>query len=298
MDGTHRGKPVSIRANRVILAAGAIGSPALLERSGIGSEEVLKPLGIDVKTELLGVGENLQDHLQVRLQYRLERGDTLNQRANSWIGRIKMGLQYAYNQSGPLSMAPSQLGAFFKSSDDVDRADLEFHIQPMSADKLGTELHPFPGMTASVCQLRPNSRGTSHISGTKASNAPTIDPRYFADAYDREVVCKAIEKTRALMDHPLLKEFAPSEHKPGRTQQTPEDLIQAAGDVATTIFHPVGTAKMGPDSDPMAVVSDKLEVHGVSGLYVADASIMPTITSGNTHAPAVMIAERLSEWLN
>ena len=298
MDGTHRGKPVSIRANRVILAAGAIGSPALLERSGIGSEEVLKPLGIDVKTRLPGVGENLQDHLQVRLQYRLERGDTLNQRANSWIGRIKMGLQYAYNQSGPLSMAPSQLGAFFKSSDDVDRADLEFHIQPMSADKLGTELHPFPGMTASVCQLRPNSRGTSHISGTKASNAPTIDPRYFADAYDREVVCKAIEKTRALMDHPLLKEFAPSEHKPGRTQQTPEDLIQAAGDVATTIFHPVGTAKMGPDSDPMAVVSDKLEVHGVSGLYVADASIMPTITSGNTHAPAVMIAERLSEWLN
>ena len=298
MDGTHRGKPVSIRANRVILAAGAIGSPALLERSGIGSEEVLKPLGIDVKTELLGVGENLQDHLQVRLQYRLERGDTLNQRANSWIGRIKMGLQYAYNQSGPLSMAPSQLGAFFKSDDDVERADLEFHIQPMSADKLGTELHPFPGMTASVCQLRPKSRGTSHISGTKASDAPTIDPRYFSDAYDREVVCKAIEKTRALMDHPLLEEFGPTEHKPGRTQQTPEDLIQAAGDVATTIFHPVGTAKMGADSDPMAVVSNKLEVHGVRNLYIADASVMPTITSGNTHAPAVMVAERLAEWLD
>ena len=298
VDGVHRGKPISIRASRVILAAGAIGSPALLERSGIGAEHVLKPHRIDLKAHLPGVGENLQDHLQVRLQYRLERGDTLNQRANSWIGRIKMGLQYAYNQSGPLSMAPSQLGAFFKSSDEVDRADLEFHIQPMSADKLGTELHQFPGMTASVCQLRPRSRGKTHISGTQANDTPIIDPRYLSDQYDQDVVCKAIEKTRVLMDHPYLEEFAPTEHKPGRTQETSEDLIKAAGDVATTIFHPVGTAKMGPDTDPMAVVSERLEVHGISGLYIADASIMPTITSGNTHAPAVMIAERLADWLN
>ena len=298
MDGTQRGKPVAIRANRVILAAGTIGSPALLERSGIGSEDILKPLNIDVKTNLPGVGENLQDHLQVRLQYRLEHGDTLNQRANSWLSRIKMGLQYAYNQSGPLSMAPSQLGAFFKSSDEVDRADLEFHIQPMSADKLGTDLHPFPGMTASVCQLRPQSRGTTHISGTRASDAPVIDPKYLSAFYDRQVVCQAIEKTRSLMDHPLLRDFAPTEHRPGRTQTTHDELIQAAGDVATTIFHPVGTAKMGSDADPTTVVSDRLEVHGIRGLYIADASVMPTITSGNTHAPAVMIAERLAEWLN
>ena len=298
MDGTQRGKPVAIRADRVILAAGAIGSPALLERSGIGSEDVLKPLNIDVKTHLPGVGENLQDHLQVRLQYRLEHGDTLNQRANSWLGRIKMGLQYAYNQSGPLSMAPSQLGAFFKSSDEVDRADLEFHIQPMSADKLGTDLHPFPGMTASVCQLRPQSRGTTHIAGTRASDAPVIDPQYLSASYDRQVVCQAIEKTRALMDHPLLQDFAPTEHRPGRTQTTHDELVQAAGEVATTIFHPVGTAKMGSDADPTTVVSHRLEVHGIRGLYIADASVMPTITSGNTHAPAVMIAERLAEWLN
>ena len=298
MDGTQRGKPIAIRANRVILAAGTIGSPALLERSGVGSEDILRPLNIDVKTHLPGVGENLQDHLQVRLQYRLEHGDTLNQRANSWLGRIKMGLQYAYNQSGPLSMAPSQLGAFFKSSDEVDRADLEFHIQPMSADKLGTDLHPFPGMTASVCQLRPQSRGTTHIAGTRASDAPVIDPQYLSASYDREVVCQAIEKTRSLMDHPLLQDFVPTEHRPGRTQTTHDELIQAAGDVATTIFHPVGTAKMGSDADPTTVVSDRLEVHGVRGLFIADASVMPTITSGNTHAPAVMIAERLAEWLN
>jgi len=297
MDGTQRGKAISIRANRVILAAGSIGSPALLERSGIGAEDILKPLGIKIQTQLLGVGENLQDHLQVRLQYKLEQGETLNQMANSWLGKLKMGLQYAYNQSGPLSMAPSQLGAFFKSSDAVERADLEFHIQPMSADKLGTELHPFPGMTASVCHLRPQSRGHSHISGTKASDEPIIDPRYLSDAYDREVACHAIQKTRDLMDHPMLETFAPTEHKPGRTQNTDNELIKAAGDVATTIFHPVGTAKMGPQSDPMAVVSDRLEVHGSQNLYIADASVMPTITSGNTHAPTVMIAERLAEWL-
>jgi choline dehydrogenase len=298
MEGTCRGQPVSIRAQRVILAAGAIGTPALLERSGIGDEAVLAPLGIQVHTQLLGVGNNLQDHLQVRLQYRLKRGDTLNQQANSWFGRVKMALQYAYNQSGPLSMAPSQLGAFFKSSDDVDRPDLEFHIQPMSADQLGTKLHPFPGMTASVCQLRPTSRGSTHISGPRASDAPRIDPRYLSETHDQQVVCQAIEKTRALMDHPLLDQFSPSEHKPGRTQNTPDELIQAAGDVASTIFHPVGTAKMGPATDTMAVVSEKLEVHGVQHLYIADASVMPTITSGNTHAPTVMIAERLASWLS
>jgi choline dehydrogenase len=168
----------------------------------------------------------------------------------------------------------------------------------MSADQLGTKLHPFPGMTASVCQLRPTSRGSTHISGPRASDAPRIDPRYLSETHDQQVVCQAIEKTRALMDHPLLDQFSPSEHKPGRTQNTPDELIQAAGDVASTIFHPVGTAKMGPATDTMAVVSEKLEVHGVQHLYIADASVMPTITSGNTHAPTVMIAERLASWLS
>ncbi len=295
---SHGGRSIEIRADRVVLAAGSIGTPALLERSGIGSEQVLTPLGIKVRQTLLGVGENLQDHLQVRLQYRLAHGETLNQKANSWFGRIKMGLQYAYNQSGPLSMAPSQLGAFFKSSDDLERADLEFHIQPMSADKLGDKLHPFPGMTASVCHLQPASRGSIHISGKHASDTPLINPRYLSDSKDRNVVCQAIHKTRELMDHPHLKELGPIEHKPGRYQSTDEEIIKAAGDVSTTIFHPVGTAKMGPASDPMAVVSEHLEVHGCRNLFVADASILPTITSGNTHAPAVMIAERLADWLS
>ena len=185
---------MSIHAERVVQPPVRVGSPSLLERSGIGSESVLKPLGIPIRNRLEGVGKNQQDHLQVRLQYRLEASETLNQQAGSWLGRIKMGLQYAYNQSGPLSMAPSQLGAFFKSSDKVDRPDLEFHIQPMSADKLGTDLHPFPGMTASVCHLRPESRGTIHISGTNASDAPIIDPNYLSETYDCDVVCRAIKK--------------------------------------------------------------------------------------------------------
>lgn len=291
------GRRIQVSAGRVILAAGAIGSPALLERSGVGDSARLKALEIPVVHHSAGVGENLQDHLQVRLQYRLAQGDTLNQRANSLWGRAKMALQYAYNQSGPLAMAPSQLGAFFKSSDAVDRADLEFHIQPMSADKLGTTLHPFPGMTASVCHLRPFSRGHTHISGTRATDAPRIDPNYLSDPEDQKVVVRAMRKTRELMAHEGLHPFAPTEHKPGPSIQSDAELLKAAGEIATTIFHPVGTAKMGSADDPDAVVSHRLNVHGLDNLYIADASVMPNITSGNTHAPVVMIAERLAEWL-
>lgn len=297
VESTIEGKQTRILAQTVIIAAGSIGTPALLERSGIGQETILRRHGIKPVRILEGVGENLQDHLQIRLQYRLSKGDTLNQRANSWLGRIRMGLQYAWSQSGPLAMAPSQLGAFFKSSDAAERADLEFHIQPMSAESLGDKLHPFPGMTASVCHLRPLSRGSTHISGPKTADPPTIDPKYLSNSNDRTVACAAIRKTRVLMDHPLLKEFAPTEHKPGREVQSDQELIKAVGDIATTIFHPVGTAKIGSDSDPKAVVSEKLAVHGLSGLYIADASVMPSITSGNTHAPVVMIAERLAHWL-
>lgn len=292
-----RGQRVAIHAARVILAAGAVGTPAILERSGIGQPELLESLDIPVHRAMPGVGENLQDHLQIRLQYRLASGDTLNTRAKSLWGRTKMAVEYAFNRSGPLSMAPSQLGAFFKSSETVDRADLEFHIQPMSADQLGTRLHPFPGMTASVCNLRPTSRGSIHIQGPHHSEAPLIDPRYLSTANDRRVAIDAIRKTRALMDHPDLKTFGPTEHRPGRALKTDDELIKAAGDVASTIFHPVGTAKMGPASDPLSVVDSKLAVHGIEQLYIADASIMPTITSGNTHAPTVMIAERLADWL-
>lgn len=298
VDIVERGQSRRIHADRVILAAGAIGTPALLERSGVGQEAILKPLNIPLHLRLDGVGENLQDHLQVRLQYRLKQGETLNQLANSWLGRAKMAAQYAFNQSGPLSMAPSQLGAFFKSSEAVDRADLEFHIQPMSADKLGTQLHDFPGMTASVCHLRPHSRGSTHIQTNHVADAPAIDPQYLSASEDRQVVVQAIRKTRALMQHEGLAEFGPVEHKPGPGLISDAELIKAAGDIATTIFHPVGTARMGDANDPHAVVSHRLQVHGLDNVWIADASVMPTITSGNTHAPVVMIAERLADWLS
>ncbi len=293
-----RGVQTEIHAGRVIIAAGAIGTPALLERSGIGRPDILTDHGIEVHHELPGVGENLQDHLQIRLQYRLDSGDTLNTRARSWWGRVKMGLEYALNRSGPLSMAPSQLGAFFKSAEHIERANLEFHIQPMSADTLGTNLHPFPGMTASVCNLRPTSRGSTHIQGPQIGEAPRIDPNYLNSEDDRQVAIDAVRRTRALMDHPSLRSFGPEEYRPGRSKQTDAELIQAIGDVAATIFHPVGTAKMGDASDPQAVVTPQLSVHGLEHLYIADASVMPQITSGNTHAPTVMIAERLADWLH
>ena len=295
---TIEGKPAIIRADRVILAAGAIGTPAILERSGIGRESILQKHGIPVRTCLPGVGENLQDHLQIRLQYQLASGDTLNQRTNSWLGRIRMILEYAFNRSGPLSMAPSQLGAFFKSSESLSRPDLEFHIQPMTADKLGIDLHSFPGMTASVCHLRPTSRGSTHISGKAARQVPIINPNYLSTESDRFVALNAIRKTRDLMDHPELKQFGPTEYSPGRHLQTDGELINATGDIATTIFHPVGSAKMGSEKDPEAVVSRRLKVFGHEGLFIADASVMPKITSGNTHAPVVMIAERIAHWLN
>ena len=293
----QNGQSQIIRAGRVILAAGAIGTPALLERSGIGQEQHLQSLQVPVHQVLNGVGENLQDHLQIRLQYRLKHGDTLNQRANSLLGRLTMAAQYAYNRSGPLSMAPSQLGAFFKSSETVDRADLEFHIQPMSADKLGTQLHEFPGMTASVCHLRPSSRGATHIQSVDPKAAPAIDPRYLSAPEDQQIAIQAIRRTRELMRHPELNSFAPVEHKPGAELTSDTELLQAAGDIATTIFHPVGTAAMGNENDPNAVVSHRLQVHGLDNVFIADASVMPYITSGNTHAPVVMIAERLADWL-
>ena len=282
----------------VLLSAGAIATPAILQRSGIGSESALKAAGVPLRRRLEGVGANLQDHLQIRVQFKVKNATTLNCLNGSVWGKAKMGLQYALNQSGPLSMAPSQLGAFLKSDPSLARADLEYHVQPMSADKLGTELHPFPGMTASICNLRPSSRGTVHIRSDDPSAAPRIDPNYLSTESDRAIAAQSITITREIARQPADAAFSPEEIKPGPQWQSGEELAKAAGDIATTIFHPSCTCKMGSDDDAMAVCDSDLKVREFNNLYIADASVMPTITSGNTHAPVVMIAETLAEKLS
>lgn len=279
----------------LILATGAVASPVILQRAGIGPASVLKEHGIAVRHELPGVGENLQDHLQVRLAFKVEGTRTLNQRANSLVGKMMMGVEYMLFQSGPLSMAPSQLGCFAKSDPSRETPNLQYHIQPLSTEKLGEALHPFPAFTASVCNLRPESRGYVRLRSSDPADAPVIKPNYLADPADRKVAADAIKLTRRIAKAPALARFNPREFKPGAQIESDEDLARAAGDIATTIFHPVGTCKMG--SDPMAVVDERLRVHGIAGLRVVDASIMPTITSGNTNSPVVMIAEKASEMI-
>ncbi len=274
----------------VILASGAIGSPQLLELSGIGSGERLHDLEIPVVHELPGVGENLQDHLQIRMVYKVSHTETLNKRANRLLGRLGMAVQYALARRGPLAMAPSQVGCFARSDASRETPDLEYHIQPLSTEKLGANLHPFHAFTASVCNLRPQSRGSVHLSTASPQDAPGIRPNYLSAPYDRDVAVKAMRLTRRICAAPGLARFEPEEFKPGADVESEADLLRAAGDIATTIFHPVGSCKMG--SDPMAVVDERLCVHGLEGLRVVDASIMPTITSGNTNSPTVMIAEK------
>ena len=295
--GTQDGQPRRWEADRILLATGAVATPVILERSGIGDPDHLTQLDIVPVHPLPGVGQNLQDHLQIRLSYRVSQGDTLNQRANRWQSRCKMAFDYALNRSGPLAMAPSQLGAFFRSSETVDRPDLEFHIQPLSADRLGTQLHPWPGITASVCHLRPRSRGTIHAASRDPQAAPRIDPHYLSDPMDQAVAIRAMRMTRSILQQPNLAPFQPEEYRPGADAQSDAALLHAASEIATTIFHPVGTAKMGLVSDRTAVVSPRLDVHGLDNLWIADASIFPVIPSGNTHAPTVMVAERLADWL-
>ena len=291
-----RGAPSFVRARaEVILAAGAIGSVALLQLSGVGPADELRALGIPVVHSSAGVGANLQDHLQLRLAYEVAGVPTLNRQANSLFGKAWMGVQYALWRRGPLTMSPSQLGAFVRSDPSVESPDLEYHVQPLSLDRFGEPLHRFPAFTASVCQLRPASRGTVKVTSPKWQDAPDIRPNYLSDPYDRAVVANAIRVTRRIVGMPALAKYRPKEFKPGIEYQTEEELIRAAGDVGTTIFHPVGTAKMGPESDRFAVVDDRLRVRGVSGLRVIDASVMPTITSGNTNSPTLMIAERGAE---
>ena len=279
----------------VLLAAGAVKSPQLLELSGIGSPAVLRAHGIDVVRALDGVGENLQDHLQVRCAYKVHNTRTLNEWSRTPWGKAGIALRYLLFRSGPMSMAPSQLGAFVKSDPSRETADLEYHVQPLTLDRFGEPLHPFPGFTASVCNLRPESRGSIHIRDRNPASPPVIRPNYLSAAADRQVAADAIRLTRRIVGAKAMQRFQPEEFKPGPHVASDEELAAAAGDIATTIFHPVGTCRMGRDD--RAVVDDRLRVHGIRALRVVDASIMPTITSGNTNSPTIMIAEKASDMI-
>ncbi|MDE1167459.1 MAG: GMC family oxidoreductase N-terminal domain-containing protein [Pseudomonas sp.] len=291
-----QGQDHTFEASReILLCAGAIGSPGILQRSGIGPRPLLESLGIKVNHELPGVGGNLQDHLQLRLIYQVSNVRTLNQVANSLWGKVGMGMRYLYDRSGPLAMAPSQLGAFIKSDPGQTSANLEYHVQPLSLEKFGEPLHQFPAFTASVCNLRPKSRGRVDIRSADPDQPPLIDPNYLSHPDDLKVAADAIRLTRDIVNAPALRAFGPKEYLPGAELTTQEQLHQAASLIGTTIFHPVGTCRMG--NGPQDVVDDQLRVHGIKGLRIADASIMPEIVSGNTCSPTLMIAEKAAQLL-
>lgn len=293
----QNGQQYQVRAAaETILSAGAIGSVQILQRSGIGPAETLKAVGVTPVHDLPGVGENLQDHLQQRAIYEVSNTVTLNQTYYSLFGKAKMGLDYLLRRRGPLTMAPSQLGIFTRSSAEHDRANIQFHVQPLSLDKFGDPLHRFPAITVAACNLRPTSRGHIRISGPSLRASPIINPNYLDTAADQQVAADAIRVTRRLMQQPALAPFQPDEYLPGPSYPD-ADLARAAGDIGTTIFHPVGTAKMGPETDPTAVVNAKLQVRGIGALRVIDASVMPTITSGNTNTPTIMIAAKGAEMI-
>jgi choline dehydrogenase len=289
---------VEVKATReVILSAGSIGSAQILQLSGIGPADLLKSKGVEVTHELPGVGANLQDHLQIRSVYKVKGTKTLNTMANSLLGKAMIGLEYALKRTGPMSMAPSQLGAFTKSDPSQPHANIQYHVQPLSLDAFGEPLHSFPAITASVCNLNPTSRGSVQIKTNRFEDAPAIAPNYLATDADRKVAADSLRVTRRIMGQEAMKPFAPEEFKPGVQYQTDEELAKLAGDIASTIFHPVGTTRMGRDDDPMAVVNARLQVRGVAGLRVVDAGVMPTITSGNTNSPTLMIAEKAAQWI-
>ncbi|MBO9557707.1 MAG: GMC family oxidoreductase N-terminal domain-containing protein [Caulobacter sp.] len=279
-------------AGELILAAGAIGSPLILQRSGVGDAERLRQAGVAVRHHLPGVGANLHDHLQIRPVYKVTGVRTLNTDYANLVRRVGMGVDYALRRSGPLTMAPSQLGMFCRSDPSRATPNLQFHFQPLSLDKWGDGLHRFGAFTASVCNLRPTSRGSVALSGPSLADPPRIDPNYLATWEDRDVAIASLRWARRIIDQPAMARFAPQEFRPGPDAQTDEDLLAAAKALGTTIFHPVGTAAMGPANDAWAVVDARLRVRGLQGLRVVDASVMPAITSGNTNAPTVMIAEK------
>jgi choline dehydrogenase len=306
-EGALRARGVEVRmadgtqtlnaARAVVMAAGAIGTPQLLQLSGIGPAPLLQRHGIAVQHELPGVGDNLQDHLQIRAVFGVSGVTTMNELAGSWWGKARIALHYALTRRGPMSMAPSQLGAFARSSPERAWPNLQYHVQPLSLDAFGEPLHSYPAFTASVCNLNPEARGSVRIRSPRADDAPAIAPHYLSTEADRLVAAQSLRLTRRIAAQPALAAYAPRELKPGAEFESDEALARLAGDIGTTIFHPVGTCKMGRDGDPLAVLDARLRVRGVGNLVVADASAMPAITSGNTNAPTLMIAERAAQWL-
>ena len=281
----------------VALSAGSIGSAHILQLAGIGNAQSLHDKGVAVTHDLPGVGANLQDHLQIRSVYKVKNAKTLNTLANSWFGKAKIGLEYAMSRTGPMSMAPSQLGAFTKSSPEHAWPNIQYHVQPLSLDAFGEPLHSFPAITASVCNLNPTSRGSVSLKSADFNDAPAIAPNYLSTDEDRKVAADSLRVTRRIMSQSAMSSYAPEEYKPGAQYQSDEDLARLAGDIASTIFHPVGTTRMGRDNDPMAVVNSRLQVRGIQGLRVVDAGVMPAITSGNTNSPTLMIAEKAAHWM-
>jgi choline dehydrogenase len=297
------GTPVEVEARReVILAAGAINSPKLLMLSGIGPGARLAALGLPVRADLPGVGENLQDHLQIRAVYRVDGAKTLNTLAAGPVGKARIALEYALRRTGPMSMAPSQLGAFTRSSPERAHPNIEFHVQPLSLEAFGEPLHPYPAFTASVCNLNPTSRGRVELRGSDPAAPPAIRPNYLATEEDRTVAAESLRVVRGVVAQPALARFRPEELKPGPSVQSDEALAREAGNIATTIFHPVGTTAMGRDGDPAAVLDPHLRVRDgrggrIAGLRVVDAGAMPVIPSGNTNAPVLMMAEKAARWI-
>ncbi|MBP8779102.1 MAG: GMC family oxidoreductase N-terminal domain-containing protein [Alicycliphilus sp.] len=286
----------------VILSAGAVNSPQILQLSGMGPAALLRQHGIDVRLDLPGVGANLQDHLQIRAVYKVQNVATLNTLANSLVGKAKIGLEYLLKRSGPMSMAPSQLGAFTRSRPDLPWPNIEYHVQPLSLEAFGEPLHDFPAFTASVCNLNPTSRGSVTIKNADFRSAPAIAPNYLSTPEDRQVAADSLRITRHIVAQPALARYRPEEYKPGPQYQSDEELARLAGDIATTIFHPVGTTRMGRMDDPMAVLDARMRVRDgrggvVAGLRVVDAGAMPSITSGNTNAPTLMMAEMAAQWI-
>ncbi|NYG32145.1 GMC family oxidoreductase N-terminal domain-containing protein [Sphaerotilus montanus] len=294
---TPHGVETVTATREVILCAGSIGSAQILQLSGIGPGALLQQHGIPVQHDLPGVGENLQDHLQIRSVYKVQGVKTLNTLAATSWGKAKIGLEYLLRRTGPMSMAPSQLGAFTRTSDAFVWPNIEYHVQPLSLDAFGQPLHAFNAFTASVCNLNPTSRGHVRITSPRHEDAPAIFANYLSTPEDRQVAADSLRVTRRIVAQPAMQPYRPEEFKPGVQYQSDEDLARLAGDIATTIFHPVGTCRMGRADDPTAVVDSRLRVRGVAGLRVVDASVMPTITSGNTNSPTLMLAERAAQWV-
>ncbi|MBT0959036.1 GMC family oxidoreductase [Alphaproteobacteria bacterium KMM 3653] len=295
----HRaGEPVMARAKKeVVLSAGAVNSPQILQLSGIGPADLLKEHGIDVVLDQPYVGKNLQDHLQIRAVFKVSGTSTMNALANSIFGKAKIGLEYLLKRSGPMSMSPSQLGAFTRSDPARAHANLEYHVQPLSLEAFGDDLHDFPAMTVSVCNLNPTSRGHIRIASGDYRDAPKITPNYLDTEDDRKVAADSLRQVRGIMAQSAMQRYEPEEFKPGVQYQSDDDLARLAGDIASTIFHPVGTVKMGHVDDASAVLDPHLRLKGVEGLRVVDASVMPEITSGNTNSPTIMIAEKAAGWI-